>query len=135
MNSGSDPSGGRGRSHLGDAEKRGWEAHGKPRHGCGRKRAGLLAGLALLRFVRGLLTRRAVYRVTTRVAAATGPENRRLVQARSSPSDGLEFEAHVALGAIGAQAYAPTTVYVAERRYVRRHRCGCVVHGTNGLYF
>ena len=33
----------------------------------------------------------------------------------------------VALGAIGAQ-YAPTTVYVAERRYVRRHRCGCVVH-------
>jgi hypothetical protein len=34
----------------------------------------------------------------------------------------------VALGAIGAQAYAPTTVYVAERRYVRRHRCGCVVH-------
>jgi len=34
----------------------------------------------------------------------------------------------VALGAMAAQAYAPTTVYVAERRYVRRHRCGCVVH-------
>jgi hypothetical protein len=34
----------------------------------------------------------------------------------------------VALGAIASQAYAPTTVYVAERRYVRRHRCGCVVH-------
>ena len=34
----------------------------------------------------------------------------------------------VALGAFGAQAYAPTTIYVAERRYVRRHRCGCVVH-------
>jgi hypothetical protein len=29
---------------------------------------------------------------------------------------------------IGAQAYAPTNIYVAERRYVRRHRCGCVVH-------
>jgi hypothetical protein len=34
----------------------------------------------------------------------------------------------VALGAIAAQTYAPTTVYVAERSYVRRHRCGCVVH-------
>jgi hypothetical protein len=34
----------------------------------------------------------------------------------------------VALGAIAAQAYHPRTVYVAERRYVRKHRCGCVVH-------
>ena len=31
-----------------------------------------------------------------------------------------------AAGIIGG--VAPTTVYVAERRYVRRHRCGCVVH-------
>jgi hypothetical protein len=34
----------------------------------------------------------------------------------------------VALGAIGAHAYAPANIYVAERRYVRRHRCGCVLH-------
>jgi hypothetical protein len=34
----------------------------------------------------------------------------------------------VALGAIAAQAYHPRTIYVAERRYVRKHRCGCVVH-------
>jgi hypothetical protein len=45
--------------------------------------SGVKARSPELRFVRGLLTRRAVYRVTTRVAAATGPENRRLVQARS----------------------------------------------------
>jgi hypothetical protein len=38
------------------------------------------------------------------------------------------FIGGVALGAIAAQAYQPGPVYVVERRYVRRHRCGCVVH-------
>ena len=34
----------------------------------------------------------------------------------------------LALGAVAAQAAAPRTVYVGSRYYVRKHRCGCMVH-------
>ena len=33
----------------------------------------------------------------------------------------------IAVGAIAAQAQ-PRTVYVGSRYYVRKHRCGCMVH-------
>ncbi|HEX8663693.1 MAG TPA: hypothetical protein VF744_06650 [Beijerinckiaceae bacterium] len=34
----------------------------------------------------------------------------------------------LAVGAIAAQAAQPRTVYVGQRTYVRKHRCGCMVH-------
>jgi hypothetical protein len=34
----------------------------------------------------------------------------------------------LAIGAIAAQAAEPRTVYVGSRYYVRKHRCGCMVH-------
>ena len=34
----------------------------------------------------------------------------------------------LAVGAIAAQAAQPRTVYVGSRYYVRKHRCGCMVH-------
>ena len=34
----------------------------------------------------------------------------------------------LAIGAIAAQAAEPRTVYVGSRYYVRKQRCGCMVH-------
>ena len=34
----------------------------------------------------------------------------------------------IAVGAIAAQAAQPRTVYVGHRYYVRKQRCGCMVH-------